>query len=186
MRTAFCLDQSLYYSGPNLSLIRGIPCAESRTMTMLLLPLPPPPQPSAPGATLPTTSGGINWPAGAPWCGCHSADSSPGLLPLSVARWRLESLLRLGVLWAPEMCHVAVMVGKPISVWHHDSSCRTEEPACSSGCLPAVVKGPAAAAAEVTAAAAAAVRRLWLRSTQQAAGEAVAARVEMAGRWAAG
>lgn len=53
----------------------------------------------------------------------------------------------------------------------------------SSGCLPAEVREPAA---EVTAAAAAVVQQLRLQSTQQAAGQAVAVWVEMAGQWAAG
>lgn len=59
---------------------------------------------------------------------------------------------------------------------------------CSSGCLPAEVREPAAAAAEVTAAAAAAavVQQLRLQLTQQAAGQAVVVWVEMAGQWAAG
>lgn len=92
------------------------------------------------------------------------------------------------MLWAPEMCHVAVKVGRQISVSHLDSSCLTEEPVCSSGCLPVEERGPAAAAAEATAAAAAAaaMRKRRLRPTQQAAGRAAAVRIEMFGQWAAG
>lgn len=91
-----------------------------------------------------------------------------------MALWRPEILQRLDELWAPETCHVAVMVGRPISVGGLDSSFRTEEPVCSCGCLPAEVKGPAAAA-EVTAAAVAAMRQ-----------QQVAVKIETAGREAAG
>ena len=93
------------------------------------------------------------------------------------------------MLWAPEMCHVAVKVGRQISVSHLDSSCLTEEPVCSSGCLPAEERGPAAAAAaaaEATAAAAAAMLKRRLRPTRQAAGRAAAVRIETSGQWAAG
>lgn len=82
---------------------------------------------------------------------------------------------------------MAVKVGRQISVSHLDSSCLTEEPVCSSGCLPVEERGPAAAAAEATAAAAAAaMRKLRLRPTRQAAGRAAAVRIEMFGQWAAG
>lgn len=80
---------------------------------------------------------------------------------------------------------MAVTVGRLISVGHLDSSCLTEEPVCSCGCLPSEVKGPAAAE-ETAAAAAAVLQRLQLQLTQQAAEQAVAAWIEMVGQWAAG
>ena len=187
MQNAFCLAQSPYCSGPNLSSIRGVPCAGLRMMMLPLPLLPPPlplPWPSEPGAELLMTSAGTSWPAGAPWCGCHPADSFPGSLLLMVARWRPESLLRLGAPWAPEMCRVAVTVGRPIGVGHLDSSCLTEEPVCSCACLPAEVKGPSAAA-EATAAAAG-LQRLQLQLTQWAAEQAAAVWRETVGRGAAG
>lgn len=82
---------------------------------------------------------------------------------------------------------MAVKVGRQISVSHLDSSCLTEEPVCSSGCLPVEERGPAAAAeATAAAAAAAAMRKRRLRPTRQAAGRAAAVRIEMFGQWAAG
>lgn len=78
---------------------------------------------------------------------------------------------------------MAVKVGRPISVGHLDLSCPTEEPACSCGCLPSEVKGPAAA--EVTVAAAA-LQCLRLQMTQLVAGQAAAVLIEIVGQWAAG
>lgn len=81
---------------------------------------------------------------------------------------------------------MAVMVGRPISVGHLDSSCLTEEPVCSYGCLPVEVKGPAAEVMAAAGAVAAAVlQKLRLQLMQQAAEQAVAVWIEMVGQWAA-